>query len=252
MRPKITALAITLNEEAYVKRYVESLAFADEILFIDSFSTDATVSTAKELGVKVIQREFDDFTNQKNFAIKQAQNDWIIFFDLDEIITTELEEEIIKTVSNPIEHAAYKVKRNFIFQGKDIKYGGWQSDKVIRLFNKKNCSYIGDLVPKSIVVSTGSVGQLKKIVNHHSYKSFDNYNQKLNRLSQLEAKSLYTKNQKPNFYHLFIRPLFHFHWQFFYRLGILDGKEGFILAYIHSFAVFKRYLQLWMMYRKLE
>lgn len=250
--PKITALAITLNEENHVKRYVESLAFADEIIFIDSFSTDSTVSIAKELGVKVIQREFDDFSSQRNYAIKQAKNEWIVFFDLDEIITPELGQEIVKTLSSSCQHAAFKVKRNFIFQDRHIKYGGWQSDKVIRLFNKKNCGYNGNLVHESVKVHTGSVGQLKKTVNHYSYNGFDNYNQKLNLYSQLQAKGLYNKNQKPNFYHFFIRPLYRFNWQYFYRLGIMDGKEGFVLAYVHSFAVFKRYLQLWMMYRKLE
>ena len=101
MRPKITALAITLNEEENVKRYVESLSFADEIIFIDSNSTDATVTIAKELGVKVIQRNFDDFSQQRNFAIQQAKNDWIVFFDLDEIITPELEKEIISLPCHP-------------------------------------------------------------------------------------------------------------------------------------------------------
>ena len=81
LKPKITALAITLNEEDNVKRYIQSLSFADEIIFIDSNSTDATVAIAKELGVKVIQRNFDDFSEQRNFAVEQAKNDWIIFFD---------------------------------------------------------------------------------------------------------------------------------------------------------------------------
>ncbi|MCW2119235.1 glycosyltransferase family 2 protein [Flavobacterium sp. 7A] len=252
MRTKITALAITLNEEANVKQYIESLAFADEIIFIDSFSTDATVSIAKELGATVIQRPFDDFSSQRNFAIQQAKNDWIVFFDLDEIISPELVIEITKTLSTPCSHVAYKIKTNLFFMGQHIKYGGWYPDKVIRLFNKKNCRYNGKAVSETLQVLNGTVGQLTSTANHFSYKGFDNYNQKLSMYSQLQAKNLYSKNQKPTLYYFFIKPFLHFNWYYFFRLGILGGKAGFIIAYVHSFAVFKCYLQLWMMYRKIE
>ena len=90
------------------------------------------------------------------------------------------------------------------------------------------------------------------MLNHYSYKTFDNYNNKLNLYSKLQAKNLIIKNKRPNLYHFFIRPNYRFWWQYIYRLGILDGKEGLILAYVHAFSVFKRYLQLWMMYRKIE
>ncbi|MCG2611039.1 glycosyltransferase family 2 protein [Flavobacterium sp. SM15] len=251
MKPKITALAITLNEEENVKRYVESLSFADEIIFVDSFSTDKTVELAESLGVKVLKREFDNFSNQRNFAISQAKNDWILFFDLDEIVTPELEAEIISVTSSQTDFVAYFVKRNFHFLGKHIKYGGWQSDKAVRVFNKNHCKYNGNLVHE-VIAANGKVGYLKERVNHFSYKSFDNYNNKLNLYSKLQAESLYAKNKRPGGYHFFIRPKYRFFWQYIYRLGFLDGKEGFILAYVHAFSVFKRYLQLWMMYRKIE
>ena len=97
--PKISALAITLNEEENVKRYVESLSFADEIIFIDSQSVDNTIKFAEEMGVKVVQRKFDNFSNQRNFGIKQAKNDWIIFFDLDEVLSNDNVDEIILAIS---------------------------------------------------------------------------------------------------------------------------------------------------------
>lgn len=251
MTPKITALGITFNEEENVKRYVESLSFADEIIFVDSQSSDNTIAIAESLGVKVIQRKFDDFSNQRNFAIKQANNDWILFFDLDEIVTPKLKNEIIETVKNPKNSIAFFVKRNFYFMGKKIKYGGWQNDKAIRLFNKNFCQYNGNLVHE-LVDSKGKTSVLKSSLEHYSYKDFDNYNNKLNLYSKLQAENLYQKKQKPNFYHFFVRPTYRFLWQFIFRLGFLDGKTGFILAYVHSFSVFKRYLQLWMMYRKIE
>ena len=248
---KISALAITFNEAHNVERYVKSLSFADEIIFVDSNSTDNTVELAKQLGVKVFLRDFTDFSEQRNYAISLAKHDWILFFDLDEIITLELENEIIKTLSNSNNTVAYFVRRNFHFLGKRLKYSGWQTDKVIRIFNKNHCSYNGNLVHE-VIETQGKTDFLKNRVNHFSYKSFDNYNDKLNLYSKLQAENLYKKGVKPNAYHFFIRPFYRFCNQYFIRLGFLDGKEGYIVSYLHAFAVFKRYLQLWMMHRKIN
>ncbi|MBC7524972.1 MAG: glycosyltransferase family 2 protein [Flavobacterium sp.] len=249
--PKITALAITFNEEENVKRYVEGLHFVDEIIFIDSISTDKTVALAHELNVSVLERKFDNFSDQRNYAISKAKNDWIIFFDLDEIISPLLESEIKSVLKNPMNNVAFFVKRNFFFMGKHIRFGGWQNDKAVRLFNKNHCKYNGNLVHEEVQAS-GKIGIFKNGVNHYSYKNFDNYNDKLNLYSKLQATNLYNQKIKPNGYHLIFRPTYRFVWQYLFRFGILDGKEGFILAYVHSFSVFKRYLQLWMMYRKIE
>ncbi|OYQ34670.1 glycosyl transferase family 2 [Flavobacterium cyanobacteriorum] len=248
-RPKISALAITFNEEDNIKRYVQSLSFADEIIIVDSLSTDKTTEIARELGVKVITKAFLNFSEQRNFALQQASHDWILFFDLDEVVTPELEHEINKVLAADEGVIAYHVKRKFHFMGRHIRFGGWQTDRVVRLFNKNFCSYSGLVHEK--LNTNGPVGILKEKVNHYSYKSFDNYNGKLTLYSKLQAESLYNKKKRPNAYHFFFRPFYRFCWQYFYRLGILDGKEGFILAYVHAFSVFKRYLQLWMKYRKI-
>ncbi len=250
LMPKITALAITLNEEENVKRYVQSLSFADEIIFIDSNSTDATVDIAKELGVIVIQRKFDDFSSQRNFAMQQAKNDWIVFFDLDETISSELGKEIVSKISQN-NFVAFYAQSNFFFMEEKIKHGSWRSKKSIKVFNKNFCKYNGDLVQETIIAN-GKTASLKERFTHYDYKNFDHYNNKLNLHSKLEAKALYTNNLRPNAYHFFVRPMSSFLSQYLFRLGFLDGKEGFILAYIHSFAIFKRYLQLWLMYRKME
>lgn len=246
----ITAIAITFNEEENVKRYVESLSFANEIIFIDSSSTDKTVEFAKEMSVKVIERALINFSEQLNDVIQQAKNDWIVFFDLDEIIAKDLGEEIKNKVNNPNSKVAFSVKSNFFFMEKQIRFGGWQNKKTIRLFNKNFCKY-NEIIIHDKIKAKGTIGVLNNGLLQHSYKSFDNYNDKLNIYSNIEAENLYNQKIKPNAYHLIFRPVHRFLWQYFFRLGILDGKEGFILAYIHSFSVFKRYLQLWMMYRKI-
>ncbi|WP_046744195.1 glycosyltransferase family 2 protein [Kordia zhangzhouensis] len=248
---KISALAITFNEEDNIEAYIEQLSFADEIIIVDSFSTDNTVQLAKQYDVKIIQRRFDDFSSQKNFAIDQASNDWIIFFDLDEKVPEALAEEIITVVNSENPYKAYHVKRDFHFMGKRMKYSGFQTDISVRLFHKQFARYNGKPVHETIQ-TTEKIGKLKHAVAHQTYKSFDNYNQKLSHYSRLQAAALYKKNVRPNAYHFFFRPLYRFLHQYFLRLGFMDGKEGFILCYVHAFSVFKRYLQLWTMYRKID
>ena len=249
--PKISALAITLNEEENVKRYVESLSFADEIIFIDSQSVDNTIKFAEEMGVKVVQRKFDNFSNQRNFGIKQAKNDWIIFFDLDEVLSNDNVDEIIRLAKNPGEVVAFYVKRNFFLFNKHLKHGGFQNDKAVRLFNKNYCKYNGNFVHEEIHTE-GKTAILDYSINHHSYKNFEHYCDKLNFYSKLQAIKLYKNNKSPNLYHFIIKPTYRFAWQYFYRLGILDGKEGFLSARINSFFVFKKYLELWMLNNKLQ
>lgn len=249
--PRLSALAITFNEEENIGRYIESLRFADEIIIVDSFSTDNTAALAKELGATVIQKEFINFSEQRNFAIQQAKHDWIVFFDLDEIVTPGLEEEIKQAVASGDDTNAYFVKRKFHFMGRQIRFGGWQTDKVIRVFNRQHCRYNGNLVHE-VISADGKTGHLKSPVDHFSYKSFDNYNGKLNLYSKLQADTLYAKKKRPTAYHFLFRPFYRFCWQYFYRLGMLDGKEGFVLAYVHAFSVYKRYLQLWLKYRRIN
>lgn len=248
---KITALAITLNEAKIIESFVNSLWFVDEIIILDSYSSDNTVELAsKNEQVTVYKRKFDNFSAQKNFAISKANNDWIIFFDPDEEVTKPLAEEIIATLKNPTS-IAYFTKREFYFMEKRIKFSGFQTDWVVRLFNKKYCKYNGNLVHE-LLETDGKTSKLKNKLPHYSYKSFDDYTGKLHRYSALQAQMLYADKTKPTLARFLFRPLYRFWYQYLIRLGILDGKEGFILAYINAFSVFKRYTNLWMLYRKID
>lgn len=248
---KISALAITLNEASVIEKFIKSLWFADEIIIVDSFSTDETVAIASKMEkVKVLQRKFDNFSAQKNFAIEQAAYDWILFFDPDEEITSAVAEEIQKTLQAP-KADAYMWRRQLYFMGKKIRYSGFQTDWVVRLFRKDRGRYNGNLVHETLAVD-GNTARLKSRVPHHTYKSFDDYTAKLHRYSKLQAKMLYEKKKKPTLFHFLFRPFYRFWHQYILRLGILDGKEGFILAYINAFSVFKRFLNLWLLYRKID
>lgn len=250
MIPKITALAITFNEEKNIQRYIESLDFADEIIIIDSFSEDNTVEIAQKMGAIVYQNKFDDFSSQKNFALSKANYDWIVFFDLDEYISEELKNEIIENLKKSDENIIYCVKRQNIFLGEQIKFGNLKNDKVARVFHKKNTFFDGAVHEK--LVKNAKKNILENKVIHKTYNSFDGYNAKLNLYSKLLADNLYLKKFKPNTIHFIFKPFFQFLWQYIFKLGFLDGKKGFVLAYLHSFAVFKTYLQLWMKYRRIN
>lgn len=248
---KISAVIITLNEQKALPAFLESLWFAHEIIVLDSYSTDNTVAVAKEnKKVKVFERTFDDFSSQKNAAISKASHDWIVFFDPDEKITTQLSQEIISTLEDP-RAIAYYVKREFYFMGKKIKFSGLQNDHVIRLFNKNYCSYNQNLVHE-VMQANGRTATLKNKLPHYSYSSFDNYTAKMHHYSALKAKMLHNKAVQPKLYHFFFRPWWRFVNQYFFKLGILDGKRGFILAYVSAFSVFKRYVNLWLLYRNIK
>lgn len=248
---KISALAITLNEADAIEKFIESLWFVDEIIIVDSHSTDDTIKRASKYdNVKTLTRTFDNFSNQKNFAIDQASHDWIVFFDPDEEISKSLADEITATVKDP-QANAYFVRREFHFMGKRIKYSGLQNDWVIRLFHKDLCRYNGKLVHETLEAN-GPTVKLRTTVPHYTYKTFDGYTAKMHTYSALQAQMLYEKKKKPTLFHFLFRPWYRFWHQYLIRLGFMDGKEGFILAYVSAFSVFKRYVNLWLLYRKIS
>jgi len=240
---KISALAITLNEAENLPAYLDSLDFVEEIVVVDSFSTDGTAAICQaNPKVRFLQRSFDDFSSQKNFAIEQAANDWILFFDPDEEITPAIKNEILGILKNP-KAQAYEIRRQIYFMNRKLNYSGFQSDWVIRVFDKNHNRYDGRLVHETIATD-GKVARMRSRLPHHSYKSFEAYIDKLDRYSKLQAQILFDKGKRAKMHHFWIRPAYRFWHQYLIRLGILDGKEGFILAYLNANSVFKRYVNL--------
>ena len=237
---KITAIIPTLNEELCVGDAIDSVSFADEVLVVDSFSTDQTVNVAKQRNARVIQREFDDFSSQKNFAISQARYEWILFIDADERVSPLLGKEIVSTVENPGDTVAFYVYRNLFFEEKRIRFGGWQTDKAIRLFKKEDCRFDGKLVHETIETE-GPLGFLKNRLDHFSYKSRSQYAGKLEKYAALQAEELFRQGIRTNGLLVAIKPWFRFFVHYVWRLGFLDGSAGFVLAYEHAIGVKKRY-----------
>lgn len=251
-KSKISALLITYNEEEFIRDYILYMDFVDELIIVDSFSKDKTVDIIKEFPhIKLYQRKFDDFSSQKNYAIEKASNEWIIFFDADEVIPKSLKEEIIEKVSNETEEVAYWIYRTTIYMGKEIRYSGLQNDKVIRLFKKEFCRYNGKLVHEEIDAK-GNVGFLKNKMKHYSYKGMDIIIAKRNKYAQLQAETLFKKGKKSTVFHFFVKPAFRFFKHFVLKRGFLDGFQGFMISYVYSYTVFMRYVKLWLLHRNLK
>jgi glycosyltransferase involved in cell wall biosynthesis len=248
---KLTAIIPTLNEESNIRAAIESVRFADEILVIDSFSTDRTVEIAEEMDCKVILHEFDNFSAQKNRAINQATYDWILILDADERITPELRDEITGIMDSIPVYDAYWVYRKNFFMEKEIRFSGWQNDKVIRLFRKDKCRYNGKLVHEEIE-SEGRIGFLKNKLIHNTYKSYDDYLGKINHYANLQALEYNAKVVSVTLFHLLLKPAFRFFRHYILRQGFRDGFVGIVIANLQAYAVFVRYVKVRLLRKKIS
>lgn len=241
---KLTAIIPTKNESHNIVDALKSVAFADEIIIIDSFSADDTVEKAKQFNsnVNILQREFDNFSSQKNYAIDKAKNNWILVLDADERINDTLKNEITSTLSSP-KHDAYWIYRKNHFMGKVISYCGLQNDKVIRLFNKHVCKYQGK-VHEEISCSSNNYGFLKNKLEHYSFISWESFIEKQKHYSILQAQELKKQGKKATIFHLTVKPFIRFIKHYFVQLGFLDGYRGLALSYIFSKNVYNRYAML--------
>ena len=241
----VSALIITYNEEQNIKSVINDLDFAEEIVVIDSFSTDQTTAIASShKNVKVVQHAFENYAAQRNFAISLAKNNWILFLDADERISTELKDEIIETVTQKEGQSAYFFDRTFMFKNKKLHFSGWQTDKIFRLFQKDKAHYATQKIVHEKLIVKGTIGKLKNKLIHFSYKDYCSYKQKMILYGKLKAQEELNKGTQPNFFHFYIRPLYQFLYQYLVRLGILDGKKGIIICYLNALSVFVRFQEL--------
>lgn len=244
-RNRISALAIVFNEEHNIRQYLDNMSFADEIIVVDSFSTDNTPAIIKEEypHVQFYQRAFDDFSSQRNFTLDLATNDWVLFFDADERITQKGIDEIITTVNSNPEEAAFWFKRIFYYNGRPMVNNSFNKDRAIRLFRKSKCKYSEKLVHETLSIK-GKSGHLKQSIHHYSFKSKEDFLEKRLQYSKLKAKELYQKGIKTNLYHLSVRPAFRFFKYYVLELGFLNGSRGFEIAGILGYHVYMRYIYL--------
>ncbi|MEZ7498816.1 glycosyltransferase family 2 protein [Flavobacterium sp. Arc3] len=241
----LSALIITHNEEHNIKNVLSNLDFADEIIVVDSYSTDKTVSIATaHKNVRVIQHTFENYPTQRNYAISLASHSWILFLDADERITAELKEEIIRTIHDTDSFSAYYCYRTFMFKNTKLRFSGWQTDRIMRIFNKEKALYdLEKIVHEKLTVS-GKTGKLKNKLIHYSYRSYNDYKQKMDAYGKLKAIEEFNKGTKPTFFHFYLRPIYQFLYQYIIRMGILDGQKGIVICYLNAYSVYIRFQEL--------
>ena len=245
---KITALVITYNEIGYIENCLKSISFADEIIVVDSYSTDGTYEFLKmQSNVKVIQHPFKNYTAQKAFTLSQATNDWVLFVDADEVVTTTLQNEIIETVQKT-NHVAYWFRRTFMFQEKKLRFSGWQTDKNYRLFRKSKVNFSQKRIVHETLEVNGTSGILNHKLIHFCYRNYDNYRDKMLKYGQMKAKEALLKKKRFNILLLLIKPSYTFLYNYIIRLGLFDGIKGIKVCYLNALCDWEKYITL----RKLE
>jgi glycosyltransferase involved in cell wall biosynthesis len=240
---KLTAIIPTFNEAHNIVDAIQSIDFADEILIVDSFSTDNTLELAKPLVTKIIQREYENSASQKNWAIPQAKHEWILLLDADERITPELKDEIVEKLKSSPSESGFWIRRKNHFMGKHIRFSGWQGDKVIRLFKRDECKY----EPKHVhaeIVTEGEVGWLKNRIWHNTFVTREAFHNKLVRYAKWQAKDYDKRTPVITPFHTVIKPAVRFLKHYIIQLGVLDGRTGFIISRFQANAVRMRYKYL--------
>jgi glycosyltransferase involved in cell wall biosynthesis len=249
MSNKLSVIIPCKDEEKNISFCIESvLPIADEIVIADSGSSDSTMDIAGEYKCRIIEREYINSANFKNWAIPQAKYEWVLIVDSDERVTPELAREIKDILDQPEPDADgyFIFRRNFIF-GKPVKYSGWGTDKVLRLFSRDLSKYKEMRVHSEIVVSSGKVGRLKHRFDHYTYWNYRQIMKKYDMYTTWAAEDLRDKGVKPGFLNLTFAPSWRFFRQYIIQKGFLDGIPGLIVSGLSMYYVFLKYAKLWRM-----
>ena len=229
---KLSIVIITKNAEKFIADAVKSTIFADEVLVLDSDSTDDTCRIAEELGARVKHQDWLGFGPQKNKAVELANNDWVFVLDSDERITPKLQDEIFFTLNNP-QSDGYRIARLNNFFGKNIKTCGLYPDYSIRLFNRTKGQFNNVAVHESVQID-GNAAKLKNHMIHLAYENIDEFITKQKRYAELSQK-------KKNLLKALFSPCWTFFKLYFIKLGFLDGWHGFVIAKIYAQYTFWKY-----------
>lgn len=243
-REKITVIVPAHNEERNIEACLASVAWADELFVVDSFSTDRTPELAQARGVRFVQHEYVNSATQKNWAIPQATHSWILVVDADERVTPALQDEILGILASKNALEGYYIRRDNYFLGKQVRYSGWQNDRCLRLFRRDRGRYQDRHVHADVVID-GRVGELRSMLTHDTFQSFEQYMKKFDRYTSWAARDRAKRTREVGLSHLLLRPAGRFFKQYCLRLGVLDGKAGLIISSLAAYSVFMKYAKLW-------
>jgi glycosyltransferase involved in cell wall biosynthesis len=244
---KLSVVIIAFNEERNIGRCLESVkTVADEMVVIDSGSTDATQKICESYGARVVQRPFTNYVDQKNFANQQSSFPHILSLDADEALTPELAAEIL-AIKNNWQLAGYYLKRLTNYCGTWVKHGGWYPDKKLRLFDRNKGSWQGLLLHEEYKTLTGEqTGLLENDLLHYSFYSLDDHLNQLNKFTTIAVQEMKMKGKKKSLLPLFYKPPFKFFSNYILKSGWRDGFAGFCIAVVSAYGVFVKYAKLYL------
>ena len=243
MKP-LSVVIIARNEEKNIRRCLQSVAWASEIVLVDSGSDDGTVEIAREFNVNVIDRPFTGYGPAKKEAVNNATSDWILSIDADEEVSPRLKDEITNILADEnVQCAGYFVRRKTLFLGRWIKHCGWYPDYILRLFRKSHGDFNEAVVHEKVVLS-GATGHLKGELLHYSYPSLEDYLRKSNWYTTLGANEAFKKGIRAGWFDIVIKPILSFISHYIVRQGFRDGLEGFMVSALSAVAVMNKYTKL--------
>jgi len=246
----LSVIVITLNEATNIAACLRSVAFADEVIVLDSGSTDNTCALARSLGAQVHHSvDWQGFGVQKNRALALARQPWILSIDADERVPYELAVQIQQAIHND-ECLAFELPRLTQFCGQWIRHCGWTPDRVLRLFRRGSAEFSSDLVHERVMLKSGAIGRLKNPLLHYSYPTPSHYWQKLESYSQAWARQRYLQGQKTSMTRAAISAVVAFIRSYVFRLGFLDGAMGFAVCTMQAQAAFGKYFALYCLHQK--
>jgi glycosyltransferase involved in cell wall biosynthesis len=240
----LAAIVTTFNEEACIGECLSRLQFADELLVVDSFSTDRTAELAGRHGARVLQHEYLSPAAQKNWAVTQTSSDWLLIVDADELVTEELAEEVRRTITSPRARDGYHIKRRNFFLGNEIRYAGWQNDWVLRLFRRGRGRYPDRQIHEQLTID-GSVGRLHGRLLHHSYRSLDDYWRKLRRYADWNAAEARRQGARVSPLYMMVHPPLRFWKAYLLRGGFLDGVPGLVVSVLTAVYAAAKDIRIW-------
>lgn len=246
----ISTVIITLNEEYNLLNSLPKLTWSDEIIIVDSGSSDNTLSICKQFGCKIYHRKFEGYGDQKQFAVSLAKNKWILCLDADEVLTDELIEEIKEEMKNPVA-GGYLIPMTFVFMGKKFRHGKESWRYFLRLFNKEAGNYNNCKVHEKIEIK----GIEKKLTNnlyHYSYHSISQYFDKFNRYSSYGAEVAYGQGKRKSLAQVMFAVPLNFLKYYFLEANILNGIEGFYWSAFNAFYHFVKYLKIREIYARID
>jgi len=244
-REKLSAIVTSFNEQINIQECLESLSFADEVLLVDSFSTDRTLEIAREIpGVRILQREYFGSAAQKNWAMDQTLHPWILIVDADERVTPGLAREIVELIERGPSADYYSIRRRNLFLDRIIRHSGWSTDKVVRLVRRGMARYPKRRVHADIRPE-GPAPTLDNALLHYTFRSLGQYLEKLHRYAEWGAADAYRKGRRPGAIELAFRPAWRFVRMYVFQAGFLDGRHGLVLCTLQAYGVFLKWAKLW-------